>query len=51
MGDHATNIAENIVFMIRGEAPTDRRPMGDDSSVTLVRPQDRRPDPTSGANS
>ena len=32
MGDHATNIAENVVFMIRGEAPTDRRPTGDDSS-------------------
>lgn len=49
MGDHATNIAENIVFMIRGEAPTDRRPMGDDSSVTLVKPGDGRPEPTGGA--
>ena len=53
MGDHATNIAENVVFMIRGEAPTDRRPTGDDSSsVTLVKPdaEGGRPGPASGAN-
>jgi phosphate transport system protein len=48
MGDHATNIAENVVFMIRGEAPTERRPTGDDSSVTLVKPENGRPGPVGG---
>ena len=38
MGDHATNIAENVVFLIRGEAPTTRRPTADDSSVTVISP-------------
>ena len=49
MGDHATNIAESVCFMIRGEAPTERRPTGDDSSVTLVRHDSPRPAPAGGA--
>ena len=33
----------------RGEAPTERRPTGDDSSVTLVRHDSPRPAPAGGA--
>jgi phosphate transport system protein len=28
VGDHTTNIAEKVVFMVRGEAPSDERPRG-----------------------
>jgi phosphate transport system protein len=33
MGDHATNIAETVHFMIEGRAITDDRPKGDTTSV------------------
>src|SRR5882757_325871 len=33
MGDHATNIAETVHFMIEGRAITDERPKGDTTSV------------------
>jgi len=33
MGDHATNIAESVHFMIQGRAITDERPKGDTTSV------------------
>jgi phosphate transport system protein len=29
MGDHATNIAETVYFMVQGRAITDERPKGD----------------------
>jgi len=32
MGDHATNIAETVYFMIEGRAITDQRPKGDTTS-------------------
>ncbi len=50
MGDHATNIAENVIFMIRGAAPTEPRPTGDQSSsITLDKTAQVRTGVTSGA--
>ena len=37
MGDHATNIAETVYFMVEGRALTDERPKGD-STATLSMP-------------
>lgn len=36
IGDHATNIAENVHFLVHGAMPEDVRPKGDDSSYTVV---------------
>lgn len=38
IGDHATNIAENVLFLVRGTEPEDNRPKGDTSSFTVVQP-------------
>ncbi|MGE3917522.1 MAG: phosphate signaling complex protein PhoU [Hyphomicrobiaceae bacterium] len=35
IGDHATNIAETVHYMVNGTALVDDRPKGDDTSVTL----------------
>ena len=35
IGDHTTNIAENVVFLVTGKALTDDRPKGDDTSMVL----------------
>ena len=32
MGDHATNIAETVYYMVEGRAITDQRPKGDTTS-------------------
>ena len=37
IGDHATNIAENVHFMVHGEMPEDARPKGD-ASVYVADP-------------
>ena len=42
MGDHATNIAETVHYMIKGEPITAERPKGDTTSFTPVIPQVKR---------
>ncbi len=39
IGDHATNIAETIHFLITGRPITDARPKGDTSSFVVVTPE------------
>lgn len=36
IGDHATNIAETVYFLVNGRAITDQRPKGDNTSSTPV---------------
>jgi phosphate transport system protein len=36
MGDHATNIAETVYYMVEGRPLTDERPKGDTTSTTTV---------------
>src|SRR5215207_9167494 len=36
MGDHATNIAETVHYMVEGRALADERPKGDTTSLTAV---------------
>jgi phosphate transport system protein len=36
MGDHATNIAEIVYYMIEGREITDQRPKGDTTSFPSV---------------
>jgi len=38
MGDHATNIAEQVHFLVRGEDPESVRPKSDNSSFTVMQP-------------
>jgi len=37
VGDHTTNIAESVFYLVHGSALTDDRPKGDDTSSTLIR--------------
>ncbi|MBK8906806.1 MAG: phosphate signaling complex protein PhoU [Rhodospirillales bacterium] len=39
VGDHATNIAETVQYVVRGEMPHDDRRKGDDSSLTVMAPR------------
>lgn len=32
VGDHATNVAENVVYLVTGATPLDERPKQDESS-------------------
>jgi phosphate transport system protein len=38
IGDHATNIAEGVTFLVTGQAMDGGRPKGDTSSYTVVQP-------------
>src|SRR5438067_13508145 len=38
IGDHATNIAENLYCLVHGTALTQARPKGDNSSIQIVPP-------------
>ncbi|HEX5320465.1 MAG TPA: phosphate signaling complex protein PhoU [Stellaceae bacterium] len=39
IGDHATNIAENLYYLVHGTALTEARPKGDKSSMEVVGPE------------
>jgi phosphate transport system protein len=41
MGDHATNIAETIYFVVHGVPMLETRPKGDTTSFTVVSPADK----------
>jgi phosphate transport system protein len=38
IGDHATNVAENVYFLVHGKALPGARPKGDTSSLAVVEP-------------
>ena len=38
IGDHATNIAETVYYVARGESLPTGRPKGDSSAYAVVRP-------------
>ena len=38
IGDHATNIAEDLYYLVHGTPLTQKRPKGDDSSLEIVKP-------------
>jgi len=38
IGDHATNIAEVIIFLVQGRSPADPRPKDDSTSFSIVEP-------------
>jgi phosphate transport system protein len=40
IGDHATNVAENLYYAVKGETLPDSRPKGDTSAYTIVRPRE-----------
>jgi phosphate transport system protein len=40
VGDHTTNIAETVSYLVRGTAITDDRPKGDDTSSTMITARD-----------
>ena len=41
IGDHATNIAENVYYLVHGTPLTQARPKGDNSSIGVVAPGPR----------
>jgi phosphate transport system protein len=47
IGDHATNIAENVYYLVHGIPLTEARPKGDKSSLEVVAPE--RPPGQAGA--
>ncbi|WP_029008044.1 phosphate signaling complex protein PhoU [Azospirillum halopraeferens] len=43
IGDHATNVAENVCFLVQGHAPADERDKDDRSSFVMPEPPDTTP--------
>ena len=41
IGDHATNIAENVYFLVHGKMPDETRPKDDQSSYTIIDDSDK----------
>ncbi len=41
IGDHATNIAETVYFLVKGEPLREARPKSDESSFAVIEPDDR----------
>ncbi len=41
IGDHTTNIAENIVYLVTGQPVADARPKGEDTSRVMITPAPR----------
>jgi phosphate transport system protein len=48
IGDHATNIAENLYYLVHGTPLTQARPKGDKSSLEVLAPDRASPDRASG---
>jgi phosphate transport system protein len=48
IGDHATNIAETIYFVVHGKRIGESRPKGDSSSFIVLTPEDRATDKDNG---
>jgi phosphate transport system protein len=40
IGDHTTNIAENVHFLVHGSLPDGSRPKGDETSSLMMKPKD-----------
>ncbi len=40
IGDHATNIAENLYYAVKGESLPESRPKGDTSAYAVIRPRE-----------
>ena len=40
IGDHATNVAENLYYAVKGESLPETRPKGDTSAYAVVRPRE-----------
>jgi phosphate transport system protein len=38
VGDHATNIAEDLYYLVHGTPLMQKRPKGDNSSIEVVQP-------------
>jgi phosphate transport system protein len=45
IGDHATNIAEDLYYLVHGEPLAEARPKGDQSSLEMMAPKDSRSGP------
>jgi phosphate transport system protein len=41
IGDHATNIAEDVYYLVHGTPLTEARPKGDQSNLEIVNPARR----------
>jgi phosphate transport system protein len=46
MGDHATGIAEQVIYLVTGELPDDARPKGDSTASPLPATDRHRHDGT-----